>query len=266
MEAVGFFEKIASAVDPLLDPIFGPLVKSLGPILALVVLTLIITIIILLIHKKFTDQEALKKSKEESKELQKQMKEYRDDPKKVMALQKQMLEKSMVQFKHMWKPLFITFIPIAILYGWLALNVAYYPIMPDTEFTTTMKFDEASNETVTLIAPDGVTILDEATKKVEEKESGFFDRSKGHVKWKLKGEEGTYELKYQLKNLMYNKELEITTDRDYARPTYRVNDGGVMEIKIDNKKVKVLGLHWMLAYIIMALIFNLILRKVFNVH
>ena len=60
----GIIDSIQHFFEPFLDTIFG-IFLNLGPALALIVLSLIIALIGILVHKKFTNQEELKNSKEE---------------------------------------------------------------------------------------------------------------------------------------------------------------------------------------------------------
>ena len=52
------------------------------------------------------------------------MKKYRDNPEKMMELNKKMLEDMPEQFKHSMKPMFVTIIPLFILFAWLRSTFA----------------------------------------------------------------------------------------------------------------------------------------------
>ncbi len=62
--------------ETLLDPIFSPLL-NLPTLLAITLLSFLISLIITLIYKFATDQDLMKRLKEEMKELQKEMKDLR---------------------------------------------------------------------------------------------------------------------------------------------------------------------------------------------
>lgn len=260
---LGFFGKL---FNPIIDPIFRPLL-NLPPALSIIIITFIITLIMVLIYKKFTDQEVLKSLREEMKQIQKEMKEFQHDPAKVMELQKKSLEKAGKQFRHSMKPMLITMIPILILFGWLSTNLAYHPIKPGHEFSTTMVFREGFNGEVKLSASEGVEILSDDTQTIEEKTvGGFFKRKIGESVWNLKAVEGNHQLSYEFKDKIYVKDVLITNSKKYEEPEKRINDGTVESIKLSNEPIKVFGLSWFWTYLILAMVFNGLLRKLFKVH
>src|SRR3989344_6439249 len=72
---------IKATVNFILNPIFG-LILNLNLFWGLLVIILFINLAQTLIHKYTTDQEGLKKLKEEQKEFQQQMKQLKDQPEK----------------------------------------------------------------------------------------------------------------------------------------------------------------------------------------
>ena len=90
------------------------------PLSGVIIVAFIITLLTTLVYKYFTDQEALKKIKEDHKLLQEEMKNNKDNPKRMAELQKEMLQKGLLEpMKHQLKPLLITFIPFILIFGWL---------------------------------------------------------------------------------------------------------------------------------------------------
>ncbi len=264
----GVIDSIQHFFDPFLDAIFGVFL-NLGPVPALIVLSLIIALLGILVHKKFTNQEELKKSREDVTEIKKQLKEVsKTDPQKAMDLNKEQIEKTATQFRSTWKPMIITLLPFLILFGWLLINVGNQPIKPDQEFITSVIFKQPINETITIQIPDNITLLNEATQEVKPGKVGWwiFKTDRGIAEWKLNGKLGNYELKYTYKGIIYNKALLITDKYEYGRPQISIKDSDIIAIKINNKTLKILGLHWMLVYIILTLIFSSIFRKLFKVY
>lgn len=261
---LGGFSKI---FNPILDPIFGFLL-NLDPFFSILIMTFIITLISTLIYKKLTDQEVLKTIKKEMSDIRKEMKEFKDDIKKMEELQKKSLEKSMIQFKQTMKPMFVTMIPILIIFGWFYSHLAYVPIYPNEEFTTTVIFDKAVDNKIKIIVPKEIELLSEEEQAVNhEKQDGLiFDKDVYYSTWKLKGSEGEYFLTYDYNNQEYTKDVLITNKRSYKTPIEAVSKSDIKEIRIDNQEVKVFGLRWFWAYFIMAIIFNSLLRKLLKVH
>ena len=115
---MGFADTVNNALSHVLDPVL-----NIHPLWGLLLLTLILGVIVTLAYKYFTDQEALKSLKEETKAIQKEMKEAKDNPTRLLELQKKSLEKSMESFKHSIKPMLITLLPMLAIVGYL--NVYY---------------------------------------------------------------------------------------------------------------------------------------------
>lgn len=116
---MGVAEVINNILSPVLDPVL-----NIHPFWGLLILTFILNIIITLAYKYLTDQELLKSIKAETKEMQKQMKELKDQPDKLMALQKRSLERSMESFKQSLKPMLITTLPLIAVMGYLSVYYA----------------------------------------------------------------------------------------------------------------------------------------------
>jgi len=238
--------------------------------LAIILLSLIITLIVTLIYKKVTDQELMKTLKQDMKAIQKEIKELGYQHPKTKELQKQTMELSMKQMKESFKPMIWTMIPILILFGWFATHLAYYPIIPMEEFTTTLSFDPYVENEITLIVPEELEIIGEAKIPIEKimKDGMFGDKFIGTGQFKVKGQEGEHLLEYQVGETSYFKEVIITNEKIYAEPLKLINDKvtGLKTINIDNKSIKLFGLSWFWAYIICSLVFNMILRKVLKIH
>jgi uncharacterized membrane protein (DUF106 family) len=104
-------------VHAILNPTAGALISwnlHIGMLLIVFILTLITT----LIQKYGTDQEALKELKKVQKEAQKEMRECRDDPKKLMELQKKSFESLPQTFKLSMRSFAYTAIPLLLFFRW----------------------------------------------------------------------------------------------------------------------------------------------------
>ena len=154
-------------LDPVLNLIFGPLLK-LDPFWAILILSFVISLVIVVIYKWTTDQNLMKQLKDEIKEFQKQMKTLKEDPKKMMAVQKQATQTNMKYMMHSLKPTLITFIPIIIIFGWLTANLAYDPILPNQEFSVIMSLEKGTSGSVIIDVPEGVVLTGDATKEISD--------------------------------------------------------------------------------------------------
>jgi len=87
---------------------------SYGMIIIIFVLTFITT----LTQKYGTDQETLKELKKEQKKLNEEMKEFRNDPAKIMELQKKQFEFMAPMMKISMRPIIYTGIPFLLFFRW----------------------------------------------------------------------------------------------------------------------------------------------------
>ena len=87
--------------------------------ISIVVLSFLVTLFITVVTYYMTDRVRMKELKEKQKRLRKEIKQHRDNPQKMMELNKQMMEDMPEQLKHSFKPMLVTIIPLLILLGWL---------------------------------------------------------------------------------------------------------------------------------------------------
>jgi len=246
--------------ETILNPIFGPLLRM--PILwSIIIVSFVIALIVTLVYKWMTDQTLMKALKDDIKGFQKEMKEFKQDPKKVMEIQKKAMETNMKYMMHSFKPTLITFIPIIIIFGWMHANLAYEPIMPGQEFTTTVFFDQVTGGTIEIIVPENIELLSNATQEIQDNKAT----------WALKGSEGEYLLEYTFNEQTYNKELLITNQQAYKQPVKNIKQDNIKIIQIDNTKIRPLNLFgwqlgWVGTYIIFSIIFSMVLRKLMKLH
>ena len=128
-------------LDAFFDKIFG-FMLSWPPFWSILVLSLLISLIIVLIYKWMTDQNEMKRLKDELSSRQKQMKELKNDPEKLMKAQKEAMSVNMKYMGKSMKPTLITFIPIILIFGWMNTHFAYEPLLPNEEFTLTANFQK----------------------------------------------------------------------------------------------------------------------------
>ena len=112
-------------LENFFNSIFGWAIK-ISPLFAIVVVSAVLTLITTLIYKYTTDQKAMKALREELKKLQDEMKTTKDNPGRMMELQKIMWQKNLDSMKHNLKPMLITFLPVIIVFRWMAQTFAPY--------------------------------------------------------------------------------------------------------------------------------------------
>ncbi len=104
--------------NDILDITLGKLF-NFGEAWGLILTAFLLTAFITLAYKLMTDQRLMKSLKDEIKDLQKDMKNFKDNPEKMMQIQKVAMEKNMKYMMQSFKPMLITFIPLVLIYGWL---------------------------------------------------------------------------------------------------------------------------------------------------
>lgn len=122
--------QISSVIHYILDPILGSLLNWHVTI-GMLAITLIITLMTTLIQKYGTDQETMRSLKAEQKKLSEDMKQYKNQPDKIMELNKKQFEFMGEMMKHSMRPIIYTGIPLVLLFRWF---VDYFAQIPDFKF------------------------------------------------------------------------------------------------------------------------------------
>ena len=99
------------------------------PRISIIVVAFGVSFFVSIVQKYFGNQERMKEIKKKQKDLQKKMKEHQKDGNhdKVMELQKEMFSHMGETFKHSFKPMLITMVPLLILIYWL--KDIYNPVL-----------------------------------------------------------------------------------------------------------------------------------------
>jgi len=246
----------------IFDPVFSPLL-DLPPFLVIFIITLVATFIITIIYKLVTDQDLMKRLRQDQKDAQKKLKELKDHPEKLVQHQKEMWAKNMELMKHSFKPTIFTFLPIIILFGWLSFHLAYVPLAPNTNFDVSMMFDEGVNGEVILVG-ERLNLHSNSTQTV----------TNGEVRWTLSGDMGRYILEFNYGDFSYDKPIIISEKQEYEEPIKVVNANGVKQIVVHNKELKPLGDFslfgwkpgWLGTYFVLSIIMSFTIRKLMKVH
>ncbi|MBW2979975.1 DUF106 domain-containing protein [Candidatus Woesearchaeota archaeon] len=239
-------------------------------VVAVAVVALIVSVIITVVYKFTTNQSLMRDLKNELKEFQKEMKELRNHPEKAMEIQKKSMETNMKYMSHSMKSTLFTLIPIIIIFGWANAHLAFEPILPGQEFTVEAVFARGMSGTINLIAPEGIEVLGNSSRVVED----------GKVVWVLKGVEGDYvkgnAIQFEFNDQVAYKDVIITTEQRYAKVMEGIKGVyGLKTIKINNESKKIMDLPfsllgfrggWLGVYIIFSMIFSTILRKWMKVY
>ncbi|MBS3158792.1 DUF106 domain-containing protein [Candidatus Woesearchaeota archaeon] len=252
--------------DSFFNTIFSPLI-NFNILFAVIFISFLISLIMTLAYKWMTDQHLMKSLKEDMKSHQSEIKKHKDNPQKMLELQKLAMDKNMKYMMHSMKPTLVTFIPIIIIFGWLSSSLAYVPLYPTMEFSVTLDFLPAATGHVEVIAPKEITILEEQTdakylKTIQNNQATF----------KLKGTTpGEYILDFKHEEKTYSKDILISTTQQYKPILKAINDDAIKSIKINHQELKIINLFgwklgWLGTYILTSIIFSMGLRKLLKLH
>ena len=242
--------------DSALNFIFGPLLK-LPPLAAIVILSFLISLFIVIIYRLMTDQKEMKQLKESLSEYQKKVKASTGDPEKALSIQKEMMSVQKDYFVKSMKPTFVTMIPILLIFGWMNAHLAFEPLMAGQEFNVTV-IAKISDSNVSIKVPSDLQVVGDAEKSFVDSKATF----------NLKGDkEGEYLVTLISKGQEIDKKVTISSERKYAPVTESYKSDVFKAVMLSNKPLKVFWkLSWLWAYIISAIIFSMVLRKLLKVY
>src|SRR3989344_2228081 len=88
-----------------------------NPKISIIVMALAVSFFVSLVNYFVLDKDKMQEIKNRQKAIQNEMKQHKDNPQKVMELQKEMFSHVGESFKHSFKPMLITLIPILFIFA-----------------------------------------------------------------------------------------------------------------------------------------------------
>jgi uncharacterized membrane protein (DUF106 family) len=129
--AIGLFWNnvpvIKNTVHAVFDPTLGALLDA-NIFWGMLGIIIVLNLIMIFVQKYATDQEALKRLKKEQKDFQKQIKQFKDDPQKMLELNQKQFEFFKETFRLTSRSWTYTLIPFVLLFRWFTdyfANVSY---------------------------------------------------------------------------------------------------------------------------------------------
>ncbi|HLC81659.1 MAG TPA: EMC3/TMCO1 family protein [Candidatus Nanoarchaeia archaeon] len=253
-----------SFLDPLLNPVLLPLLK-LGPFWAVLILSIIITLITTLVYKYATNQQEMKRLKDEQKEYQNKIKELRGNPQEMMKVQKEAMSKNMEYMKHSFKATLITMLPIIIIFSWMSAHLMYEPIFPGDRFSLKAEFAEGVSGEAELMVSEQLQLLTPSRQPIN---SGLI--------WNLKGvKEGDGFVTVKHGADQQTKKVLVTKELSYEQPITLYDNSDIKKIEISYNQLRPLGQEfsifgwkpgWLGLYIIFSIVLSLALRKILKIY
>jgi len=90
-----------------------------NPHIGIICFSLLVSLFVTIVNYFILDKDRMRELKQKQKDLQAEMKNHKDNPAKMMELQKELMGHTMETMKHSMKPMLITWIPIILFFGWL---------------------------------------------------------------------------------------------------------------------------------------------------
>jgi uncharacterized membrane protein (DUF106 family) len=90
-----------------------------NPKISIIVIASLVSLFISLINYFVMDKDKVRKMKSRQKELNKEMKENKHNPEKVLELNKELMSHIGENFRHSIKPMLITIIPVLVVFSWI---------------------------------------------------------------------------------------------------------------------------------------------------
>lgn len=222
----------------------------------ILILAFFITLLMNLVYMWATDQKEMKRLKRKLKEMQKKMREQRDNPKQAMALQKKMMSLNGQYMKKSLKPAIYTFIPIIIVFGWMAANLAFAPIAVGDSVNVSLELEEPA--WVTLEA-SGMHIEGAAEQESLERQ----------VSWVVSADAvGNYTLLFRTRDGEETSRELVVGER--ASSSEVSHQAPFKQSVVEYPKATPLGDFslfgyepgWLITYILFSIVLSLLMRKV----
>lgn len=240
---------------------------DISPLLAIGVVAFFVTLLTNIVTKYTTDQEKIKRLKNEMKDLQDEMKQAGDDTEEMQNIQSKIWPKQKELMLNSFKPFIYYGIPLLLVFGWLSTSIAYQPIQPGQSFSVTA-FTDADAPNLTLRGPDTLSI----------ERNTLYDPGEGvsATQWTVTADQAgrhTLDVKPDGVNQSYTHTVVISDGYEYGQPTKTVSNSKVNRIRVGYQAThpfgsfSILGYQpgWLVTYILLSVIFNLVLRKVLDV-
>ncbi len=246
--------------NPLLDPFLSPLLR-LPPFWSLVVIVLFVTLGVTLVQKYKTDQRRLRELKALQKRHQQRIREAARDPEKLVKLQQEQMAYTLEMFRHSFKPLLYTLLPLLIVFGWMQSHLAFQPIMPGEEFSVSVELAEGASGQVSLsVVPEGLSIIGNASQPAAPL-----------LSWRLRGGAGWYTLRFSLDGESVEK--EVLVGRGGALSASESYEGLFHRVTVGYEPIRPLGSFslfgwrpgWFGTYVLLSFLFSILFRKLFHV-
>lgn len=239
------------------------------------------TAMILTVVRLFTtNQELLKRCKDDKGRLKQLMREAkkRRDKEAVLRHRTTLGQIGMLSMKAEGKPLLASLIPIALLAVWCFGNIAYVPPEPGEPVTVKAYFPVGKiGKTVHVVPQNGIAADEGWIRNVAPDLDAEGKATNGVAAWTLRCEkrDEPYALEFRFMGKTYQKQLIVDGLR-YAAPLEFYDDEAVEVAEIAMPEYKLFGIvpgipwimfqPWIVGYLVIVLPFSFFLKPLLRIH
>jgi uncharacterized membrane protein (DUF106 family) len=272
-----FFSIIIKSFNIILLPF-----KDLPPLAGLSFIALVTGFLAVLIFKYVSNQKALKEIMNRIKIHFAEIILYKDDFRQILLAQKEILKNNFSYFIRTIKPAIPIVAIVLLILSQMNIRYSFSPVLPGEPLTVKLSVRDnpgiETREDVKMLPPFGIKIVTPA----------FHSPGTGQIEWRIKGNwEGVYDLVFKIGQNSYQKRVLIGPPNEPFSP--HLGKEGFVE-KVFNPLEKLLpidspvaaidldyqsrffklgisdwSIHWLVAFLVIAIAFGLICRKLLKV-
>ncbi|MBI4143696.1 DUF106 domain-containing protein [Candidatus Woesearchaeota archaeon] len=248
-----------SIAETVLKPLLGfPLMLNT------IILSILLTVIVTYLYKWFSNQELMKKLKEQIKTLQQKSKETTHQE-EILKINKELMQVNSQMMLENFKPKLMLGISLPLLiiftgvvYPWMQEHYAFEPLKLGKDIT--IEVTTTKPGIVEIQTPDGLTLTSQKQAKAE-------NTAKFSI---IPTKEGNHQITFKYDTTTIKKDIIVTTERKYTNPTETYNSD-IKSIKINHEKAIALNLFgwklgWLGTYVLISIILSSALRKILKIY
>lgn len=232
-------------------------------------------LLMVLIRKYTSDQNLLGRCAADKKRLKELKREAKASGDKAALLRLRATSNRVAQkgIGQEWKPLLFSLLPMIVLTTWMWQRLAFVPPRAGEALVLRAEFPASAAGHLAHLAPvDGVNIKDGWVKAIK---AGTAPNADGALaEWTVLGDAGPHNLTVRYEGRSYEHPVQVG-ERSYAEPL-REHDQNVLRSEVQLRPVKLFGIvpgidrlgiaPWMVAYLVLAIVFVPLVKRVLRVY
>ncbi len=268
-----------SILGAIFDGFFAPF-RAFGPWPGMIVISLVTGIVMLLIFKKTSNQDAIRRAKNQIKARLLEIRLFKNDTGASFRSQGAILGANFRYMGHALRPMLVMFIPVLLILAQLNLRYGAASLRPGEQALVKMTLSEkagAEGTTASLQSSDGL-VVETPPLRIEEE---------GEVDWRIRAEApGLHRLTFNVGGTAVEKSVSVGQNapakvaalraRKFMdlflypgeKPLPKNSPVVKIEIGFPAQRLPLLGgtVHWLVAFFVLSMVFGFGLKGVFKVE